>query len=85
MYVRQRNPNRVKIPALIHGGGHERGLRSGTLNVPGIVALGKACMLAKTEMNKNAVAILELRNYLANELLKIEDTSVNGSTDHRIV
>ena len=84
LYVRQRNPNRVKIPALIHGGGHERGLRSGTLNVPGIVALGKACMLAKTEMNKNAVAILELRNYLENELLKIEDTSVNGSIDHRL-
>ena len=84
LYVRQRNPNRVKIPALIHGGGHERGLRSGTLNVPGIVAFGKACMLSKTEMNKNAVAILELRNYLENELLKIEDTSVNGSTDHRL-
>lgn len=84
LYVRQRNSNRVKIPALIHGGGHERGLRSGTLNVPGIVALGKACMLAKTEMNKNGVAILELRNYLEKELLKIEDTSVNGNKVYRL-
>lgn len=84
LYVRQKNPNRVKIPALIHGGGHERGLRSGTLNVPGIVALGKACMLAKIEMAKNALAIEELRNYLENELLKIDDTTVNGNKKHRL-
>ena len=59
LYLRQRN-NRIKIPALIHGGGHERGLRSGTLNVPGIVALGSACALAQKEMTKNAEHILAL-------------------------
>ena len=84
LYVRQKNPNRVKIPALIHGGGHERGFRSGTLNVPGIVALGEACKLAKTEMNKNAATILEMRNYLEIELLKIEDTDVNGNNANRL-
>lgn len=59
LYIRQRN-NRIKIPALIHGGGHERGFRSGTLNVPGIVALGSACALAQKEMIKNAEHILAL-------------------------
>jgi cysteine desulfurase len=84
LYVRQKNPNRVKIPALIHGGGHERGLRSGTLNVPGIVALGKACSLAKNEMTTNAGAIKLLRDYFENELLKIEDSFVNGSIKSRL-
>ena len=83
LYVRQRN-NRVKIPALLHGGGHEKGLRSGTLNVPGIVALGEACAIAKRELNKNAEKIGDLRDYLETELLKIEGTSVNGNTTHRL-
>jgi cysteine desulfurase len=83
LYVRQRQ-NRVKIPALLHGGGHERGLRSGTLNVPGIVALGKACELAKQEMQANFSQIVELRNYLESELLKISDTFINGNIEKRL-
>ena len=83
LYVRQRI-NRVKIPALLHGGGHEKGLRSGTLNVPGIVALGEACAIAKRELSKNAETIGALRDYLETELLKIEGTSVNGNTSSRL-
>ncbi|NJN26648.1 MAG: cysteine desulfurase [Cyclobacteriaceae bacterium] len=83
LYVRQRM-NRVKIPALLHGGGHEKGLRSGTLNVPGIVALGAACSIAQKEMTKNAESIGALRDYLETELLKIEGTSVNGNTSSRL-
>lgn len=83
LYVRQRI-NRVKIPALLHGGGHEKGLRSGTLNVPGIVALGEACAIAKKELSKNAESIGALRDYLETELLKIEETSVNGNTSSRL-
>lgn len=70
--------NRVKIPALIHGGGHERGYRSGTLNVAGIVALGKACELAHKEMGMNTEHIRALRDQLETELLKIDGASVNG-------
>jgi cysteine desulfurase len=83
LYVRQRM-NRVKITALLHGGGHEKGLRSGTLNVPGIVALGEACAIAKRELFKNAEIIGALRDYLETELLKIEGTSVNGNTSSRL-
>lgn len=83
LYVRQRM-NRVKIPALLHGGGHEKGLRSGTLNVPGIVALGEACVIGKKELSKNADSIGALRDYLEAELLKIEGTSVNGNTSSRL-
>jgi cysteine desulfurase len=83
LYVRQRM-NRVKIPALLHGGGHEKGLRSGTLNVPGIVALGGACSLAQKEMSKNAESIRALRDYLETELLKIDGTSVNGNIENRL-
>lgn len=83
LYVRQRM-NRVKIPALLHGGGHEKGLRSGTLNVPGIVALGKACVIAKKEMAKNTESIGTLRDYLETELLKIDGTSVNGNSTSRL-
>lgn len=83
LYVRQRI-NRVKIPALLHGGGHEKGLRSGTLNVPGIVALGEACSIAKMEMVKNEESITALRDYLETELLKIEGTSVNGNISSRL-
>lgn len=83
LYVRQRM-NRVKLSALIHGGGHEKGMRSGTLNVPGIVALGSACAFAQKEMKQNAESILSLRNYLENELLKIDDTIVNGNTESRL-
>lgn len=83
LFVRQR-VNRVKLPALIHGGGHERGFRSGTLNVPGIVAIGEACTIAQKDIFKNAETIGILRNYLEAELLKIEGTSVNGNTEKRL-
>lgn len=83
LYVRQ-SMNRVKIPALLHGGGHEKGLRSGTLNVPGIVALGEACAIAKRELSKNAESIGALRNFLETELVKIEGTSINGNTSFRL-
>jgi len=83
LYVRQRM-NRIKIPALLHGGGHEKGLRSGTLNVPGIVALGAACFFAQIEMSKNAENIRALRDYLETELLKIDGTSVNGNVKNRL-
>ncbi|MBC5991419.1 cysteine desulfurase family protein [Pontibacter cellulosilyticus] len=84
LFVRQRRPRRVKLEALIHGGGHERSLRSGTLNVPGIIALGKACEIAKNEMSENQDKIKELRDYLEAELLKIDDTIVNGNQNQRI-
>jgi cysteine desulfurase len=83
LYVRQRL-NRVKLPPLLHGGGHEKGMRSGTLNVPSIIALGAACGFAQREMSKNAESVLSLRNYLETELLKIEGTSVNGNTASRL-
>lgn len=83
LYMRQRN-NRVKIPALIHGGGHEKGIRSGTLNVPGIVALGVACEMAKIELAINAQIIGDLRDFLESELLTIDGTFVNGSTSSRL-
>ena len=83
LYVRLRL-NRVKIPALLHGGGHEKGMRSGTLNVPGIVALGKACELAQKEMSKNAESVGALRDYLETELLKIDGATVNGNIKNRL-
>jgi cysteine desulfurase len=83
LYLRQRN-NRIKLPALLHGGGHERGFRSGTLNVPGIVALGVSCDFAQKEMNENAERVSVLRDYLETELLKIEGPSVNGSIEKRL-
>lgn len=83
LYVRQR-AKRVKIPAMIHGGGHEKGIRSGTLNVPGIVALGEACSIAQKEMIKTAEKVTLLRDFLESELLKVDGTSVNGSTVSRL-
>lgn len=82
-FIRQRK-NRIKIPSLLHGGGHERGMRSGTLNVPGIVGLGKACELAQEEMAENEVKIREMRDYLESELLKIEGTWINGNREKRL-
>lgn len=83
LFIRHRK-NRIKIPALLHGGGHERGMRSGTLNVPGIVGLGKACEIAQEEMSENEVKIREMRDYLESELLKIEGTWINGNRENRL-
>jgi cysteine desulfurase len=72
------------LPAFIHGGGHENGLRSGTLNVPSIVALGSACEISQQEMKQDTERISTLRNELENELLKIAGTFANGKTANRI-
>lgn len=84
LYVRRRNP-RVALAPLIHGGGHERGMRSGTLNVSGIVGLGKACELAAAEGPADAKRIAELRNRLWRKLDQaIPGLQQNGSVKHRL-
>jgi cysteine desulfurase len=83
LYVRRKGP-RVRLTAQMDGGGHERGMRSGTLNVPGIVGLGKACELALQEMQKEAAHTMRLRDKLETALLQIEETHVNGSRAHRL-
>ena len=83
LYVRRKNP-RVRLIAQIDGGGHERGMRSGTLNVPGIVGFGKACELCRIEMKKEIEQIKKLRDRLESELLKLGDVYVNGSRDSRL-
>ncbi|WP_161890821.1 IscS subfamily cysteine desulfurase [Pontibacter russatus] len=83
LYVRRRNP-RVKVTAQMDGGGHERGMRSGTLNVPGIVGLGKAAELAKQDMASDTARISAMRDRLERELTTIEESYVNGSREHRL-
>ncbi|AKD05288.1 IscS subfamily cysteine desulfurase [Pontibacter korlensis] len=83
LYVRRKNP-RVKVTAQMDGGGHERGMRSGTLNVPGIVGLGKAAEIAKQDMEADTKRIAAMRDRLERELLTIEESYVNGSTEHRL-
>jgi cysteine desulfurase len=83
LYVRRKNP-RVKVTAQMDGGGHERGMRSGTLNVPGIVGFGKAAELARLEMEADAKRLSALRDKLETALLKLEEAYVNGSAEHRL-
>jgi cysteine desulfurase len=83
LYVRRKNP-RVKVTAQMDGGGHERGMRSGTLNVPGIVGLGKACELARLEMDADTARLSVMRDRLEKELMTMEETYVNGSIGHRL-
>jgi len=83
LYVRRKNP-RVKVTAQIDGGGHERGMRSGTLNVPGIVGFGKACEICRLEMAEETARVSKLRDKLENALLSIEESYVNGDKDHRL-
>jgi cysteine desulfurase len=84
LYVRRRNP-RVQISAQIDGGGHERGMRSGTLNVPGIVGLGKACEIALAEMPVEAARLTALRDRLKDKLeANLDFIHVNGSMEHRL-
>jgi cysteine desulfurase len=83
LYVCRKNP-RVKVTAQIDGGGHERGMRSGTLNVPGIVGFGKACEICMTDMEKDNARIIKLRDKLETELLKIEEAYLNGDKEHRL-
>lgn len=84
LYVRRRNP-RVQLTAQIDGGGHERGMRSGTLNVPGIAGLGKACELARKEMAAESVRMAALRDRLKDKLMSaLDETYINGSLEHRL-
>ncbi|MBL7709780.1 MAG: IscS subfamily cysteine desulfurase [Chitinophagaceae bacterium] len=83
LYVRRKNP-RVKVTAQIDGGGHERGMRSGTLNVPGIVGFGKACEICMNEMEEETKRVSALRDKLQNELLKVEESYLNGDKEHKL-
>jgi cysteine desulfurase len=84
LYVRCKDPQ-VRLSALIDGGGHERGMRSGTLNVPGIVGFGKACAVAQEEMPKESVRTARLRNRLKDKLMSaLDDVVVNGTMERRL-
>jgi len=83
LYVRRKNP-RVKVTAQMDGGGHERGMRSGTLNVPGIVGFGKACEICVNEMEEETKRVSKLRDKLQTELLKVEESYLNGDKDHKL-
>jgi len=83
LYVRRKNP-RVRLTAQMDGGGHERGMRSGTLNVPGIVGFGKACDICAQEMQVESERTKTLRNKLEQALLKLEEAYLNGDKDHRL-
>ncbi len=83
LYVRRKNP-RVKVTAQMDGGGHERGMRSGTLNVPGIVGFGKAAEIAMLEMDADAARLSKMRDRLETELMKIEESYVNGNRESRL-
>jgi cysteine desulfurase len=84
LYVRRKNP-RVELSPLIDGGGHERGMRSGTLNVPGIVGLGKACEICEKEMTAENERLRTLRDKLKDAILsRLDDTSINGTMEYRL-
>jgi cysteine desulfurase len=83
LYVRRKNP-RVKVTSQMDGGGHERGMRSGTLNVPAIVGFGKACELCMNEMESESARLSGMRDRLESSLLELEESYVNGSREHRL-
>ena len=84
LYVRRRNP-RVQLTAQMDGGGHERGMRSGTLNVPGIVGLGEACALAQAEMPAESKRMAFLRDKLKDRLMNsLDEVYINGTLEHRL-
>ena len=84
LYVRRRNP-RVQLTAQMDGGGHERGMRSGTLNVPGIVGLGEACALAQAEMPAESKRMAFLRDKLKDRLMNsLDEVYINGTMEHRL-
>jgi len=77
--------NPIKLEPLFHGGGHEKGIRSGTLNTPGIIGLGKACKLAKNRFDKDTKHLEKLRDTLIKNVLKIEESYLNGHPTKRLV
>ncbi|MBK7762440.1 MAG: IscS subfamily cysteine desulfurase [Bacteroidetes bacterium] len=83
LYVRRKNP-RVKVTAQMDGGGHERGMRSGTLNVPGIVGFGKACEICMQDMEADTQRIIKLRDKLESSLLQVEESYLNGHKTNRL-
>ena len=83
LYVRRKNP-RVKVTAQMDGGGHERGMRSGTLNVPCIVGFGKACEICVNEMEEETKRVSKLRDKLQTELMKVEESYLNGDKEHKL-
>jgi len=84
LYVRRKSP-RVQLTAQMDGGGHERGMRSGTLNVPGIVGLGEACAIAQREMPEEMVRLRGLRDRLKSKLeAGLDEVFINGSMEHRL-
>jgi cysteine desulfurase len=84
LYVRRKEP-RVQLAAQMDGGGHERGMRSGTLNVPGIVGLGAACEIARREMPEESVRVSQLRDRLKDRLMReLSDVYINGSLEYRL-
>ncbi len=84
LYVRRKNP-RVQLSPIIDGGGHERGMRSGTLNVPGIVGLGKACAICQEEMPQESCRLAGLRNRLKDTIMgALDEVYINGSMEHRL-
>jgi cysteine desulfurase len=84
LYVRRKGP-RVQLSAQIDGGGHERGMRSGTLNVPGIVGLGEACAIAQKEMPEESKRLEYLRDKLKDRLLaSLDECYINGTMEHRL-
>ncbi len=84
LFVNRKSP-RVKVTSQMDGGGHERGMRSGTLNVPGIVGFGKAAEIAKEEMHQDAERLSKLRDKLEAALMdKLEESYINGTTESRM-
>ena len=84
LYVRRKSP-RVRLVAQIDGGGHERGMRSGTLNVPGIVGLGKACELARVDFEKDKAHSLELRDSFEKRIFaELDHVALNGDREQRL-
>jgi cysteine desulfurase len=84
LYVRRKNP-RVQLSAIIDGGGHERGMRSGTLNVTGIIGLGKACELCQQEMESESKRLSGLRDRLKNSIMsQLDECFINGTMEHHL-
>lgn len=83
LFVNRKKP-RVKVTAQMDGGGHERGMRSGTLNVPAIVGFGKAAEIARLEMDEESKRLSALRDRLQEGLMQLEETYLNGNEEHRL-